>query len=309
MLGNSVDKYVTGRMLQTSNDRRWSHLLAERWSHESGDLPSLLPRDTEIAVLLRGNSVVDREGGGMRQRTYGRRGTVWLCPAGIREDFVRVESEIHECLHIFLPGRPFDDTMLKDMDIDPARIAIRYEAIDHDIFIEHVADRILKELATESSTGRLLIESLGRALAAHLVHSYADSAVRHKQANAANKPLDAKRLARVTEFINASVERDFTVGDLASIACMSPAHFSRSFKAATGCAPHEYLSRQRLDLAKRLLDGSHRSLVDIAYASGFSSQANFNRAFRKAVGTTPSAYREQKRGPSDRPDLATSDGD
>jgi hypothetical protein len=39
---------------------------------------------------------------------------------------------------------------------------------------------------------------------------------------------------------------------------------------------------------------SDRLLVDIAYATGFSSQPNFNRAFRKAVGTIPSAYRAQK---------------
>lgn len=298
MLGNSVDKYVTGRMLQTSNDRRWSQLLAERWSHESGDLPSLLPRDTEIAVLLRGTSVVDREGAGMRQRTHGRRGTVWLCPAGIREDFIRVESEIHECLHIFLPGRPFEDTMLQDMDIDPSGIAIRYEAIDHDIFIEHVAERILAELTEETSTGRLLIESLGRALSAHLVHSYADTAVRLKRTQATHRPLDARRLARVTDFISTSAERDFSVNDLASIACMSPAHFSRSFKAATGCAPHEYVSRQRLDLAKRLLATDRQSLAEIAFATGFSSQANFNRAFRKAVGTTPRLYRAQHRSTS-----------
>ncbi|MDA9490233.1 AraC family transcriptional regulator [Bradyrhizobium sp. CCBAU 11361] len=296
MLGNSVDKYVTGRMLQTSNDRRWSQLLAERWSHEPGDLPPQLPRDTEIAVLLRGNSVVDREGAGMRQRTFGRKGTVWLCPAGIREDFIRVENQMQECLHIFLPGQPFDDTMLRDLDIDPSGMSIRYESIDQDIFIEHVAARILGELEQETSTGRLLVESLGRALSAHLVHSYAATSVRLKQpyAYAGQKPLDARRLSRVTEFIDASVERDFTVKDLASVACMSPAHFSRSFKAATGSAPHEYVSRQRLDLAKRLLSTSDRPLVDIAYAAGFSSQANFNRAFRKAVGTTPSLYRAQK---------------
>ena len=295
MLGNSVDKYVTGRMLQTSNDRRWSsHLLAERWSHEPGDLPPQLPRDTEVAILLRGNSLVDRVGAGMRQRTYGRKGTVWLCPAGIREDFIRVENRMQEVLHIFLPGQPFDDTLLRDLDIDPSGISIRYEAIDQDSFIEYVADRILQELAQESSTGRLLIEGLGRALSAHLVHSYSASAVRLTQSNAAQKPLDAKRLSRVTEFIDACVERDFTVKDLASVACMSPAHFSRSFKAATGTSPHEYVSRQRLDLAKRLLATSDRLLVDIAYATGFSSQANFNRAFRKAVGTTPSAYRAQK---------------
>ncbi|WP_080659997.1 MULTISPECIES: helix-turn-helix domain-containing protein [Bradyrhizobium] len=281
-------------MLQTSNERRWSHLLAERWSHDPGDLPPQLPRDTEIAILLRGNSVVDREGAGMRQRTFGRRGTVWLCPAGIREDFIRVENQMQECLHIFLPGHPFDDTMLRDLDIDPSGMSIRYESVDHDIFIEHVADRILGELEHETSTGRLLVESLGRALSAHLVHSYAATSVRLKQPHAVQKPLDARRLSRVTEFIAASVDRDFTVKELASVACMSPAHFSRSFKAATGSAPHEYVSRQRLDLAKRLLSTSDRPLVDIAYAAGFSSQPNFNRAFRKAVGTTPSLYRAQK---------------
>jgi AraC family transcriptional regulator len=162
------------------------------------------------------------------------------------------------------------------------------------MFIEHVADRILGELEQETSTGRLLVESLGRALSAHLVHTYSAKSVRLKQAYAVQKPLDAKRLSRVTEFIAASVERDVTVKDLASVACMSPAHFSRSFKVATGAAPHEYVSRQRLDLARRLLSTSDRPLVDIAYATGFSSQANFNRAFRKAVGTTPSLYRAQK---------------
>ncbi|MBR0715128.1 helix-turn-helix domain-containing protein [Bradyrhizobium liaoningense] len=281
-------------MLQTSNDRQWSDLLAERWSHEPGELPSQLPRDTEIAILLRGSSVVDRVGAGMRQRTFGRKGTVWLCPAGIREDFICVENQMQEVLHLFLPGKPFDDTMLRDLDIDPSGISIRYESIDQDLFIEHVANRILQELAQESSTGRLLIESLGRALSAHLVHSYSATSVRLKQTDATHKPLDAKRLSRVTDFIEASVEREFTVKDLASVACMSPAHFSRSFKAATGKAPHEYVSSQRLDLAKRLLTGSDRLLVDIAYATGFSSQANFNRAFRKAVGTTPSAYRARK---------------
>jgi AraC family transcriptional regulator len=139
-----------------------------------------------------------------------------------------------------------------------------------------------------------LIESLGSALSAHLVHAYAATSVRLKPSIGAHKPLDPKRLSRVTDFINASVERDFTVNELASVARMSPAHFSRSFKAATGTAPHEYVSRQRLDLAKQLLRTSNRLLVDIAYATGFSSQANFNRAFRKAVGTTPSLFRARK---------------
>jgi AraC family transcriptional regulator len=293
VLGNSVDKYVTGRMLDTSNDRRWSHLLAETWSHEAGELPSLVPRDTEIAVMLRGRSRVDREGAGMRHRTHARKGTVWLCPAGISEDYINIAAPIQQCLHIFLPDKPFNDVLLQDLDIDPSRIAIRYESIDSDPFIENVATQILKELASETSTGRLLIEALGSALSAYLVHTYSATDAAPKYIGDDHKPLDPKRLTRVTDFINAHVDRDFTVGDLASVACMSPAHFSRSFKAATGKAPHEYVSRQRLDLAKRLLVTGDRALVDIAYAVGFSSQANFNRAFRKAVGTTPSLFRAQ----------------
>jgi AraC family transcriptional regulator len=282
-------------MLDTSNDRRWSHLLAERWSHAAGELPSLVPRDTEIAIMLRGRSRVDREGAGMRQRTFAKKGTVWLCPAGIREEFIGIAEPVEECLHLFLPDKPFQDTLLRDLDIDPAGIAIRYESIDHDPFIAHVAEQILRELARETSTGRLLIEALGSALSAHLVHSYSAAARLPKRPRADHKPLDPKRLARVTDYIHAHVDRDFTVADLASVACMSPAHFSRGFKAATGTAPHEYISEKRLDLAKRLLADSDLRLVDIAYAAGFSSQANFNRAFRKAAGTTPTAFRTRKR--------------
>ncbi len=120
MLGHSVDKYVTGRLLDTSNGLGWSHLHAERWSHMPGELPALTPRDTEIAILLRGRSFVDRIGSGQRQRTHGRRGTVWVCPAGIEEEYINISDPMVDCLHIFLPARPFADTMLRDLDVDPA---------------------------------------------------------------------------------------------------------------------------------------------------------------------------------------------
>lgn len=155
--GHSVDKYVTGKMLQTSNARRWSNLLAERWSHAAGELPSLTPRDTEIAVLLHGRSIVDRIGSGMRQVTHGRPGTVWLCPSGIEEEFINVAEPLEECLHIFLPGQPFNEVTLRDLDLDPSRVELRYEVVAQDAFVEYVATQILQELDSESSTGCLLI--------------------------------------------------------------------------------------------------------------------------------------------------------
>ena len=137
--GHASFKYVNGRRHDSSSGRGWTNVLAERWSHEAGELPSLLPRDTEVAVLLGGRTLIDRQGGGLRQSTLGRRGTTWLCPSGIREEFVHFRPPVEDSLHIFLPAKPFDDCMLQDLDIDPARATLRYEAISYDPFIEQIA--------------------------------------------------------------------------------------------------------------------------------------------------------------------------
>jgi AraC family transcriptional regulator len=294
VLGHSASKYVTGKMLQSSSERRWSNLLVERWTHAAGELPSLTPRDTEVAVLLNGHSLVDRIGSGMRQVTHGRPGTVWLCPSGVTEEFINVAQPIQDCLHIFLPGCPFEETMLRDLDIDPKRAELRYEAIAQDAFISQIASQILRELNHESSSGRLLVETLGHALAAHLVHKYSAAEVREREARSADKPLDARRLARVVEFIRSNLDAELTVTQMASVACMSAAHFARSFRLATGFPPHEFVSHQRLALAKMRLLSEDSQIGEIALAAGFSSQANFARAFRKAVGLTAAQFRAQK---------------
>jgi AraC family transcriptional regulator len=295
--GHASFKYVNGRRHDSSSGRGWTNVLAERWSHEAGELPSLLPRDTEVAVLLGGRTLIDRQGGGLRQSTLGRRGTTWLCPSGIREEFVHFRQPVEDSLHIFLPAKPFDDCMLQDLDIDPARATLRYEAISYDPFIEQIALTIAQELSSETPAGRLLIESLGLSLSAYLICRYSEVALNVKSLRYSGKPIDGRRMARVMEFIDANIERNFTVADLAAVACMSPAHFARSFKATCGRSPHQFVSQMRLELAKRMLADPHRSVSDIALSTGFSSQSNFSRAFRDATGMTPGEYRASQIGP------------
>lgn len=289
--GHTAFKYVTGRQLDTSSGRGWTNVLAERWDHEAGALPPLLPRETEVAVLLSGSGLVYREGAGLRQRTPGRSGTVWLCPAGIREERVDFEQPLHDCLHIFLPADPFADCALQDLGIDPARAGLRYEAIGYDPFIEQVAFAINRQLGAETSAGRLLVESLGRSLAAYLVLHYSELPVPQSAHPPAARPIDERRMSRVLEFIDARLDQSFTVAELASVACMSHAHFARAFKATTGQPPHTFVSSRRLEVAKRMLAGGRWPMADIAVTAGFSSQANFSRAFRNGTGITPSDYR------------------
>ena len=89
----------------------------------------------------------------------------------------------------------------------------------------------------------------------------------------------------------ANLEGDLTIDHLASIACLSRFHFARAFKAAIGQSPHQYVSAKRLERAKALLVRGDESLVDIALALNFSSQANFTRAFRHVTGRTPGQFR------------------
>src|ERR1700724_4014499 len=124
--GHAAVKFVTGRRLASSSGRGWTNMLAERWSHAVGELPSILPRDTEIDVLLSGRTLVERQGPGSLQSTSGRRGSVWLSPSGIREYFINIREPVEDCLHIFLPAKPFADCMLQNLDVDPARVTLRY---------------------------------------------------------------------------------------------------------------------------------------------------------------------------------------
>jgi AraC family transcriptional regulator len=103
--------------------------------------------------------------------------------------------------------------------------------------------------------------------------------------------LDRRRLTRVSEYIAANLDSDLTIAQLAKVAALSRFHFARAFKAAVGTAPHQYVSAHRLERAKDLLIRGDQSILDIAIALNFSSQANFTRAFRKRTGMTPGQYR------------------
>jgi AraC-like DNA-binding protein len=96
-----------------------------------------------------------------------------------------------------------------------------------------------------------------------------------------------------------AMDRDYAlpleVPKLARIACVSEAHFIRTFKATFGETPHRYLQRRRVERAMYLLRTSDRSVTDVCMEVGCSSLGTFSRTFRDIVGETPSQFRN--RGP------------
>jgi AraC family transcriptional regulator len=292
-----VDKYSSTGLLVSSADRGWSGLSAELRSHSGGIVArkSTQPH-TEIAFDMHGNkSVVTRQAGSTFERTVAERGTIWLCPAGLQEDFVDLSDAVPRILHIYLPSIQFSPNSL---GIELAKSVIgslRYESGFQDPLLTGIASAIVTELQTETSAGTLLAETLASSLAARLVQNHLSPSRAQAFARLTKAGFDRRRLSRVLDYIDANLEGDLTIDRLASIACLSRFHFARAFKTAVGQSPHRYVSAKRLERAKALLIRGDQSLVDIALALNFSCQANFTRAFRQVTGQTPGEYRRRSK--------------
>jgi len=98
-------------------------------------------------------------------------------------------------------------------------------------------------------------------------------------------------LNRVQAFITEHFAEAIRVQQLAAAVHMSPYHFARMFKQATGQPPHFYITVQRMERAKELLSDSNLPLVDVAANVGFQTQGHFTGVFHKHTGVTPRIFR------------------
>ncbi len=103
--------------------------------------------------------------------------------------------------------------------------------------------------------------------------------------------LQYRLLQGVLERMKADLAADLDLNTLAAESGYSRSHFLRTFRAAMGCSPHQWLTRLRGERAKTMLRENSMSLIDIALDCGFSSHAHFSNTFRQIVGVTPSEYR------------------
>ncbi len=98
-------------------------------------------------------------------------------------------------------------------------------------------------------------------------------------------------LRRARDLMDREYARPLDVTTLARAALMSPAHFSRQFRAAYGETPYAYLMTRRIERAKALLLPGDVSVTEACMAVGCSSLGSFSARFTELVGETPTVYR------------------
>lgn len=104
--------------------------------------------------------------------------------------------------------------------------------------------------------------------------------------------LDATLMHRLDEMIAAENGPVPQIVNLASEAGMSVSRFSKMFKETTNQTPYQYLMDLRIKKAQDLLQNSNKSLAQIAFACGFSSQSHMTDVFRVRIGITPGVFRK-----------------
>ena len=126
------------------------------------------------------------------------------------------------------------------------------------------------------------------ALILHLLENY--STTRKNSFEPIAGTLPQYKLQQVIDYIQAYLDSDLSLNQLAASVQMSPHYFSRLFKETTGFTPHKYVINCRIERAKELLKQGKLSIAEIAKEVGFVDQSHLNRCFKRKIGITPKQF-------------------
>jgi len=267
----------------------WEPLIAEEFQQPPGgiDTPEAWEGHAIALCLAPKPYRIFQTVGDRRYIGLYSKGDISITPAGLPAAYY-TEGEDHY-LQIQLKPQFLQKVAAEAIETDISRLELVTEFRVRDLQIEQTLMMLRAELHQGGGwVGRLYVESLANVLAVHLLRQYSTTQPRVALCEGG---LGDRHLFQVTEHINAHLEEDIKLADLAELVGISQFHFSRLFKQSMKVSPHQYLLQQRVERAKQLLKTTKCSIVEIALRCGFNSHSHLSKQFRQLTGMTPKAYR------------------
>ncbi|MDB6141229.1 MAG: hypothetical protein JWP80_273 [Pseudomonas sp.] len=157
-----------------------------------------------------------------------------------------------------------------------------------DFILYGMAQTLAASLAHPEAMSTLFTEYMALAFHEHVVRSYGNVPAESQTIRGGLAPW---QLRRAHEFISAHLGGETSIEQLARESGVSASHFARAFKQTMGMAPHQWLTKKRVDQAKTMLRRCDLELADIALACGFVDQSHFTRVFSRMEGSSPGKWR------------------
>ena len=242
----------------------------------------------EVNVAIEGSLTTEKiNAAGRRIRTVGGGGNLCITPAG-QSISARWDKPLHNLGMFFQAGFVSGVAAENGFSPDVEFIEV-YKTKDP--LVETIGVSLLENAAADEPLGRLYTDSLIQSLTLHLLSKYTTASRRQATVNGG---LPGYKLRRVVDYIDANLDDEITLADLASAAGLSQFHFSRAFRKSTGKTPQQYVMHRRVERAKELLRRGDLPLVEVSLRAGFKNQSHFTTLFRKYTNLTPKLWRELK---------------
>jgi AraC family transcriptional regulator len=283
-----LQKMAPFTQFATSYRMRWKGLQAVRYRHSSNREVSTThtPEAHVLTLLVRPPEKMELrcEGG---KRDMSPPGTILVSPAGSPVRWRRQGSI--DALLVLLEPRLVARVAAESFEFDPARTVL--PPLDG-LNAPELRSAMLAadaELRAGGVGWPLMAESLAIILSVHLIRHTTGA---HRLPVSAEGVLSPRKLRPVVEYIMENLEGSPTLEQMAAVAHVSPYHFARQFKAATGLPPHQYLIARRIERAQHLLQRDDElGLAEVALRVGFPDQSRFSFHFKRMVGITPGQFR------------------
>lgn len=160
-----------------------------------------------------------------------------------------------------------------------------------DLLVQQIGLALKADVEAQYPAGRIFGESLATGLVIHLLKHY--SAWQPQVFLDRESRLSQHQLQKVFDYIDAHLDRNLSLSGMSDVLNLSQYHFCRLFKHSTGLAPHQYVTRCRIDRAKQLLLATQMTIAEVALAVGLNNHSSFTRLFRQYVRVTPKEFRER----------------
>jgi len=240
------------------------------WANDNAEF-----EQNKFYYITKGSCVIRIEG-----REYvGKPGQCFFIPANTKHSYYNIQ------------GAPFEKYWFH-FDLYPSSdlfhlLKLRYCIHADAAVFTPLFDALFRKFQSEALTDRLDVKSLALGiLSAFLAASHSQTRL--------GLPEPEEKISQVLAYIHRNLERPITNAELSALCCQHPNHFVRFFKKKTGTTPQKYITEQRIQMAKRLIEQTDLKFSDIAIRAGFCDAPHFSRVFKSYYSLTPQEYRKHR---------------